>query len=288
MAYNNYEFLKKIIHLLDDERNDIFVHIDAKSNDFDERYFDNAAVYSNLFFIPRTKVYWADYSQLDVELNLLKEACDNGHYKYYHLISGADLPIKTQNQIHNFLDNKDFEFLGIFPEELWYAVRRVKFYHPFTHNKYYRKHKEIKILDRLLEYSQKILRVNRLKNKNIKIIDGWNWFTITDDFARYVLDRRSFIEDTFRKTIACDEIVMQTMLYNSEFYNRIYNTDTKSKGSLRYIDWTGKPSVFRENDFERLINAEEAIFARKFDPNVDSKIIDKIYNYIDTKQKNGE
>lgn len=276
MAFNHFDLLKKLLHLLDDERNDIFVHIDAKADDFDVTYFDNAVRKSKIIFIPRTKVYWADYSQTNAELCLLHEACNKDHYKYYHLISGSDLPIKTQNQIHEFLDDKDNEFLGIFPEEIWYSVRRVKFYHPFTHNKFYRTHKELKVLDLLLEYVQKFVSVNRLKNKEIKIIDGWNWFTITDDFARYVLSKRDFIEDTFQKTIASDELIMQTMLYNSDFYKKVYNIETKTKGCLRYIDWSGKPSIFRTEDFDRLINAEEAIFARKFDPDVDSEIIEKI------------
>ena len=68
----------------------------------------------------------------------------------------------------------------------------------------------------------------------------------------------------------------------------MYNIETKTKGCLRYIDWSGKPSIFRTEDFDRLINAEEAIFARKFDPDVDSEIIEKIYTYIDERQKKGE
>ncbi len=215
--------------------------------------------------------------------------CVWGGYKYYHLISGNDLPIKTQNQIHEFLDNKDYEFIGIFPQEIWYSLRRVKYYHPFTHNKYYRKHKELKILDLALEYIQRLFKVNRLKNTDIKIIDGWNWFTITDNFAKYVLSKRDFIKKTFSKTIASDEMIMQTMLYNSDFFKKVYNLETKAKGSLRYINFiNGKPSVFKENDFDRIINADESIFARKFDPDIDSKIIDKIYNYIDKKQSMGE
>lgn len=263
MAYNHFDLLKKIIHLLDDERNDIFVHIDAKSEDFNESYFDDAVVYSNLIFVPRTKVYWADYSQINAELELLSAACNKDKYKYYHLISGNDLPIKTQKQIHDFLDDKNYEFIGICPKEVWYSVRRVRFYHPFTHNRFYRTHKEIKLLDRFLEYCQKIFKVNRLKNKNIRIIDGWQWFSITDDFARYLLSNRDFIEKTFRKTIAGDELVIQTMAFNSDFYDRIYDNKNLVRGSLRYIDWKrGRPYVFKETDFEELINADEAIFAR--------------------------
>lgn len=286
MAYNNWDLLKKLLILLDDERNDIFVHIDEKSADFNIEYFNNAVKKSEIFFIPRLKVYWADFSQTGVELSLLSFATEHSKYKYYHLLSGSDLPIKTQDEIHKFFEDKDNEFIGICPNEVYYSVRRVKYYHPFTHNRFYRKNKLLKIADRGFEYLQRLFCVDRLKNKQIKIIDGWQWFSITDDFARYIINQKDYIKDTFSKSIASDELVMQTMIYNNEeFYKRIYNDKDLVKGSLRYIDWKrGKPYTFRKEDFEEIINQQEAVFARKFDPNVDSEIIDKIYRDIYNKQ----
>jgi hypothetical protein len=47
----------------------------------------------------------------------------------------------------------------------------------------------------------------------------------------------------------------------------------------RYIDWergsNNNPYVFRENDFEELMNAK-ALFARKFDLKIDKNIIEKL------------
>jgi hypothetical protein len=42
------------------------------------------------------------YSQVRCELELL-EAAVKDYHDYYHLLSGADLPIKSQDQIHKFL-----------------------------------------------------------------------------------------------------------------------------------------------------------------------------------------
>lgn len=290
MAYNNWNFLKKLLILLDDERNDIFVHIDEKSSDFNRNYFNDVVKKSEIFFIHRYQVYWADFSQIKVELSLLSFAAEHSNYKYYHLMSGSDLPIKTQDEIHSFFEDRDSEFIGICPQEVYYSVRRVKYYHPFTHNRFYRKSKLLKIADRCFEHLQRLFCVNRLKKNNIKIIDGWQWFSITDDFARYIISQRDYIEKTFSKSIASDELVMQTMIYNNaDFYKRIYNDKDLVKGSLRYIDWKrGRPYTFREEDFEEIINQEEACFARKFDPNVDSEIIDKIFRYIYTKQNADE
>ena len=41
MSFNHFDLLKKLIILLDDKRNDIFIHVDIKSEDFDESYFKN-------------------------------------------------------------------------------------------------------------------------------------------------------------------------------------------------------------------------------------------------------
>ncbi len=290
MAYNNFDFLKRLINLLDDERNDIYVHIDKKSLNFNESEFKNATKYSKLTFIGRKQVLWADYSEFDVELDLMQAAREGqkkgGGYHYYHLLSGMDLPLKTQDEIHNFFDSKDEEFIGIVPKEFWYSVRRVKFYHPFTSLKSFRKHKTLKICDRLLEYLQRLVRINRIRDLDIKIIDGWQWVSITDNFVKYLLENRSFIEKTFSKTIACTELVMQTMAYNSEFRKKIYCMDDLKEGSQRYIDWgRGKPYVFRESDFEDLINSPY-MFARKIDVNTDNRIAEKIISFLNKKAKN--
>lgn len=280
MAYNNFGFLKKLISLLDDVRNDIYIHIDKKSSEFNEYEFSNITQYSKLIFINRKQVFWAHYSQIDITLDLMQTAQKVESYHYYHLLSGMDLPIKTQNQIHEFFDNKNQEFIGIISKEYWHCIRRVKFYHLFTGIKFYRKSKILKICDRIFEYIQRFLRVNRIKGLDLKIINGWQWVSITDDFVSYLLKKRKFIEKTFMNTIASDELVMQTMAYNSEFRNKIYCMDDLKKGSQRYIDWNrGKPYVFRENDFEDLINSPY-MFARKFDVNTDNEIIEKIIFYL--------
>ena len=46
IAHNQFELLKKLILALDDERNDIFIHIDAKVKDFDFNLFKNLTKYS--------------------------------------------------------------------------------------------------------------------------------------------------------------------------------------------------------------------------------------------------
>lgn len=52
----------------------------------------------------RTLVTWGGYSQINAELLLLQLATESGIYQYYHLISGSDLLIQTQDVFHDFFE----------------------------------------------------------------------------------------------------------------------------------------------------------------------------------------
>ena len=102
IAHTQFGQLKKLLRMLDDGRNDIYVHIDSRAKDFRREDFDGLMAHAGLFFTERTSVIWGSYSQIRSELVLLRAAVP-GHYGYYHLLSGADLPIKSQDEIHAFL-----------------------------------------------------------------------------------------------------------------------------------------------------------------------------------------
>lgn len=93
MAHTNFNQLKVLISLLDDPRNDIYLHVDKRAKSFNPN--DICTHHSTLIILDRIKVNWGGHSQITCELNLLKAAISN-HYQYYHLVSGVDLPLKTQ------------------------------------------------------------------------------------------------------------------------------------------------------------------------------------------------
>lgn len=286
MAHNNWSILEKLLLLLDNENNDIYLHIDSNANAFNSNLYTNVKK-SKVILIDRKPVYWADFSQVDVTLRLLNTAKLNGVYSYFHLMSGTDLPLKSNKEIYDFFESSGKEFVGIVPKEVYYSVRRVKYYHPFLHNRYYRNSKFLKGIDRVFEYMQKICGVNRLKGNCIKIIDGWTWFSITEEFCHYILDNEKKIRHMFSKSIASDELFIQTLVYNSHFKDRVYDAFDLQNGSMRYIDWQrGKPYIWGEDkdDFELLIQSPY-MFARKFDENTNG-IVEKIFEEIGRRNNN--
>lgn len=133
IAHDNVDILNVLLHLLDDKRNDIYLHIDKKSSiDLDKIY---RPTISNFYLLSnRINVKWGDFSQIRVEISLLKEAIGNSHYSYYHLLSGVDLPIKSQNYIHDFFDkNQGLEFIDYSQEPSENYIKRVSKYWLFTY-----------------------------------------------------------------------------------------------------------------------------------------------------------
>ena len=133
IAHNEPEVFGTLLGLLDDERNDIFVHVDAKADI--EQFCIFKTERAGLYFIDRMSVYWGDESQIAVELRLLRAARSAGRYDYYHLLSGVDLPLKSQNYIHRFFaEHAGTEFVGV--TRLDFNVsdleRKTRYYHFFT------------------------------------------------------------------------------------------------------------------------------------------------------------
>lgn len=281
MAHNNLWTLKKIIKTLDSKYFDIFVHIDIKSS-IEKKDLYNIVNVSKLYIYKEIDVKWGDYSQVECELLLLRES-NLYSYSRYHLISGADMPLKSPKYIFEYFEkykNKEFihfESKKISKEkEYW-----INYYYYFR--KISRKNKFYKLLDEVSIRIQKLIGIKRTRNKNIKFMTGANWFSITNDFAIYVLNNVEFINDCFKNTRSPDEMFLQTLLYNSNFKNNLYfdkfNNDYTNSIS-RYIDWKrGNPYIFRLEDYDELLNSN-CIFARKFDEKVNKEIIEKIYNNI--------
>ncbi|MPQ43538.1 beta-1,6-N-acetylglucosaminyltransferase [Clostridium tarantellae] len=278
IAHNNFYILEKLLKLIDDERNDVFIHIDKKVVDVDLQYIKSITKKSKTTLIePRLNIFWGSSTQVDVELALLKNAV-KGNYDYYHLISGVDLPLKSQDYIHKFFEeNKGTEFIGFTNHDD--VAPRVKYYRIFTNTSFYR-NKLISYVDRVNAKVQSILGVNRLKHNNYTLRRGAQWFSITNDLAKHILSKKEEIVKFCDKTICSDEVFMQTFTLNSKFKDKLHSITSENNGSFRCIDWKrGNPYVFRSKDFQELVQSPY-LFARKFDVNVDKEIVDKIYNYI--------
>ena len=284
IAHNQFELLEKLILALDDERNDIFVHIDAKVKDFDFGHFQSITKFSRVIFTDeRINVTWGDYSQVKCEIALFRKAAEydnkNTPYSYVHLISGVDLPIKSNDYIHSFFDEHNGkEFIHHSDNVVsQLSKNRLQYYHLFR-----RKRTKLNIfLSQVILRAEKLLRVNRLKNADISVQKGCNWVSITGEFLHYIVDNLEKYNKYFKHSYCADETFVQTIAESSYFRDRLYMPDCKNNhdACMRLIDWErGNPYVWRSEDYDTIIESP-CIFARKFDMNVDSEIIDRILSF---------
>lgn len=273
VAHHQFDVLIKTINILDDVNNDFYIHIDKKIPKVPFEDIANAAKYSQVTFVSRMKVNWGGYSQIKCTLCLLKEASKK-KYDYMHLISGADLPIKNKNEIFTFFEtHRGEEFVEIKGIEPIYLERIRR----HTVSRDVTKIKALYRVDSLIHVVERLFGIDRLKaNPLIKFLYSSNWFSITYEFAQYVLQQEAWIEKTFSQSLCADELFIQTLLENSPFKANITKENCMN---VRKIDFgRGNPYVWRQADFEELINSN-ALFARKFDENIDNVIIDEIYKY---------
>ena len=277
MVHKNQEQVENLLRLLDDKHNDIYIHCDKKWAAADTERLRGCLRESGMFFTGRTDVRWGDVSQINCELLLLEAAAGN-HYEYYHLLSGQDLPLKPQREIRRFFaDNgPDKNYIGFSSDPSFAAAQiayRLNTYHLFR-----RAGAVSTLADQVGGKLQKTLGVRRMKDGR-EYGYGSNWFSINDALAQYVVRESDAIRREYRNTLCADEIFLQSLVLRSPFRDSLYTDARGERSNLRCIRWTGEnrdnPYVFREKDYDDLL-ASGCLFARKFDPQEDPVIIQRI------------
>lgn len=272
IAHNEYPVLQVLLSMLDDERNDIYLHIDKRATELREQISTFKMQKAGFYVLKNPiKVYWGDISQVKVEYLLFETALANGPYAYYHLISGTDLPIKTQDYIHEFFNqHSDKEFVGFWQDKSHQRdlERKVFHYYLFTKrikNRGHVLHGLTSLCRNLALIFQKIIHYRRAYTFEFK--KGPQWISLTHDSCLLLLKYKDVVLKRYKYTLCPDEIFIQTILWNSSFKSNIYCFDDPNKGNMREIDWKrGNPYVWTEKDYEELISSDK-LFARKFNSN---------------------
>lgn len=113
-AHNNFSVLKKLLEWLDDERNTIYLHLDAKSKDISVKEF-TFLKHARIKAIPRIPLYWAGSSIVEAVLALM-EASLAEDYDYCHYLTGADVMLKGLDELDAFLEKHyGMEFINFIP-----------------------------------------------------------------------------------------------------------------------------------------------------------------------------
>ena len=278
MAHTNFPQLQILINLLDHPSNDIYLHVDKRSVDFRPEMIQVSA--SNLTIIDPIRITWGGHSQIRCELNLLKASAPN-HYRYYHLISGIDLPLKSQDEIHEFFEAhypENFINFHAPSNESKSFLYRIEQYHIFQDLMGRNKGLVPGLLRRANNgFISLQKQVGFRRKQYIPPYKGTNWFSITDELVQYVLSQEALIKKQFYYSSCADEVFLHSVAMASPC------RDTIVDDCLRAIDWDrGDPYIFRQEDVDGLLVSPN-LFGRKFDSRVDAQAIGKIVAHLTQK-----
>lgn len=282
-AHHQFGLLEKLLRLLDDERNDIYIHI-GRDVVCDRERLMKCLEKSRLEFVTPVKESWGGYSQIRSELELFRAASKRYH-QYYHLLSGVDLPLKTQDEIHQFFeDNNGYEFLYFCPQDFWKESSYKYEQYRFLQEKIGRAQSGLFWqVERLSLFFQRKIGIRR-RVEGIEYCLGANWVSITHELIEYILLQEKKIRKLFRATLCGDEFFVHTVVWNSSFRHKVFSFADDYYACLRLIDWKrGNPYVWKIQDYDELMEAPH-LFARKFDEKQDSAIIERICETVMNRQ----
>ena len=272
MVHKNENQVNRLIkHLSKDF--DVYVHIDKRSS-------IKIIQQSNVFVYQKYKAYWGSFNIVLASLMLLKEAHKTG-YERYILLSGQDLPIKSNQEIKSFFENNDSEYIDTIKiprEDGWPEMERLTYYH--VDSKYHGMDhiSKYKIFYRLQRKLYATFSRYFPRKLDYIFYAGPQWVNFThkcaDKIFEYLENDKKYIK-RFNLTSIADEFFFQTIV------NHVKGLKIE-KNCLRYIDWeTGPehPRILRMEDYDKIMQSGH-LFARKFEEEVDKEIIDRIYQVI--------
>lgn len=259
----------------------IFVHIDEKSDIKDEDIKgDHVVILPDKY---RKDVQWAQMSQIDAELMLLRYARNKGEYDYYWLCSGQDFPIRSTEEILKYLEEDPVaNYLNLYPS----------YNHELGHSNKYDKRNQIIFYKWMLSRS---LPLRVLKRGVIEATGGYNktypiflrknttrmkfyfgsqWWCLNEQTVDWILNYLKEHKEYYRffsLASTPDESFFHTLVMNSSYASDV-------KDYLHYIDWSEGKSSPRTLTMDDLDNIEKSgkLMARKFDVTVDKFILQKL------------
>ncbi len=271
LAHGNWQQLQMLMNVLDDVRNDIFLHIDAKSTaDFEKVGGHINLQHSRLYYAESVDVRWSDISLADAEMSLFRKIIEvRNNYDRVHLISGADFPLKKQEEIHEFFDKRKEEFMDVRHPKIF--EKRLRYYHLFV--KYRRNRPLVDFMRRLLLIPQ-IPFVDRLKKAPLKYAYGSEWCSLTYAAVKEIVEKYPTCRYMFKYSTCPDEHYKQMILQANPKFS------FAKEGCMRYVVFSSdnpSPKTLTMADYNHVMKSG-CLFARKFDIKVDLEILSRIYN----------
>lgn len=281
MAHKSPGQVHRLISRLNDGSSEFFIHIDKKA---DISQFQNLKQIGDaVHFTERFDATWGGYGLIKPYLSGLKTIKESAKkFDRIMLLSGQDYPIKSNGQINAFFEKSECSnFIDYFPipnYKKWPGGDRGGCYRV---DKYYFGAKWYNFLfSKSLNLLSTYIPFLRRKMPNgMQPYTGQTWWNLDMYALNYILDyadQHPEYMDFHKNTFVADELFVQMIIANSndeKLTKSIKNTE------LRFTIWpkadSAHPKILGKTDLNAII-ASDDLFARKFDENVDTEIMDMI------------
>jgi hypothetical protein len=254
-----YQF-RWIYSAISDQNDLILVHVDKKTPArIAKQILSIVSGRENVVILPRRSVNWGGWSQVTNELRAIRTALAiDRDWKYFINLSGQCYPIKSRHSIRQTLE-------AAYPRNYirCWPFDDIALTRPDDPHLYNRAHVEIFGAVRALPF--KLPR--RLLGSNCK---GTQWHQLSREFCEWLASapvvRR--LGWTHRFSLVPDELFFQAAIMNSPYRH------LRMDDAARFFIFPG-PQVLRAADLDRIF-ASDALFARKFDAEIDRDPLDAI------------
>lgn len=290
LAHKNPEQIKDLISLLDDGKSIFFIHVDKK---IDIRIFKGIIQIKNSIFIKkRESGSWGRFGIVQATLNGMKEIQSYMQSEFmgsgYHciLLSGEDLPLKSNDYLNNFLEkNQDNSYINYWklPYVKWWngGFFRFESLYFFDYNKCPKSHYWLNKIIRKIKFNF-LLPINKIRKHypNIELYGSSQWMIFSQNLLKSIVKESN--DEQFKKhfkyVLLPDELYIITLV--QYFLNMevaaIKNLPTHL---IRFIGNNPNPQYLNIKDVENG-NAETMLFARKFNNQINGDTISYVTKMI--------
>jgi hypothetical protein len=263
------EQFKRLFKALYHPENHYLIHLDKKTGiSTYEDIEDFLTDFPNTYILESVNVVWGGYSMIQAELNGIKYLLNlNIKWDFFINLSGQDYPLKSQKIIREYLTKnignnfiKIANQLTLRPE----TMNRIENYFVETDNGFSG-----------VPYKRAYL-------KDVIPYIGGQWMILTRECCEFICNsgEAKKFEDYYLNTLIADESFFQTVLMNTSFDGKLINDDKRAIIWIPDGDIKLRPKTFTEDDIKFLLEGDN-LFARKFDDNIDNKIIDSMESSFD-------
>lgn len=288
-----------------------FVHVDMATDIAPFR--EHLGKAADVTLIPdQDRVYarWGSFGIIEMILTLMRYAyCSGEKDSFMILLSGQDYPLKSPDKIARFLsENRGHDFISGQPvDQMPHKLYRYSSYHlQLLHNGTVRE-VEFRPLHffnrtvwknlmrcalfhpRQISMMPAFLFLPRKAPACLELYTGELWWGLRHSTVGLLLDflkQHPEVSRYFRYVLTPDEAFFHSVLYSiPEVRRSLYNS------SLRYVDWSKSPThprTFTIQDkavLQKQVEIPSCLFARKFDQDIDSAILDEIDRQVAIKKQ---